>query len=191
MKFKDRDFFKVPAAELAPQLLGKILVHRTDDGVTSGMIVETEAYEGGHDLASHAARGETPRSKIMFGESGVSYVYFTYGMHYCFNVVCDKAGTPGAVLIRALQPIDGIDLMKKRRQKHELTDLCSGPAKLCEAMGISLHENGENLFGKKLYFEIGENIARKKIASGPRIGIRKSIELPWRFWLKDNPHVSR
>lgn len=191
MKLRDRGFFKVSASELAPQLLGKILVHRTDDGLTSGMIVETEAYEGAHDLASHAARGETPRSKIMFGKAGVSYVYFTYGMHHCFNVVCDEEGTPGAVLIRALQPIDGLELMKKRRQKKELTDLCSGPAKLCDAMGLSLHENGESLFGKKLYLELGENIAKKKILSGPRIGIRKSVDLPWRFWLKDNPHVSK
>ena len=191
MKLKDLAFFQVPASELAPQLLGKVLVHRTKQGVTKGRIVEVEAYEGAEDLASHAARGETPRSKIMFGEAGVSYVYFTYGMHHCFNVVCEKSGLPGAVLIRALEPLDGIDLMKKRRKKKELIDLCSGPAKLCEAMGIGLQENGKSLFGRELYLVYGEIIAKKKICSGPRIGIRKSIDLPWRFWLKDNPHVSK
>lgn len=190
MKLKS-EFFQASARKLAPQLLGKILVHRSGQGMTSGMIVEVEAYEGAHDLASHAARGETPRSKIMFGEAAVSYVYFTYGMHHCFNVVCDQVGVPGAVLIRALEPIEGIELMKKRRKKKELHELCSGPAKLCDAMGITLRQNGESLLGKNLFLNDGQSFKRSHIASGPRIGIRQSVDLAWRFWLKDNPHVSR
>lgn len=186
-----KSFYNLPASELAPKLLGKILVHKSGNKICSGKIVEVEAYEGAHDLASHSARGETPRSKIMFGPSGVSYVYFSYGFHCCFNVVCDKTGVPGAVLIRALEPMDGIKHMQKRRGKTELKDLCSGPGKLCQAMDINLKNNGDSLFTEEFHIQRGERVTPEKIISGPRIGISKSLDLPWRFAIAGNAFISR
>ena len=127
----------------------------------------------------------------MFGPSGVSYVYFSYGFHCCFNVVCDKTGVPGAVLIRALEPMDGIKQMQKRRGKTELKDLCSGPGKLCQAMGINLKNNGDSLFTDGFHIQRGERVASEKIITGPRIGISKSLDLYWRFGIAGNSFISR
>lgn len=188
----DMEFFKEDAPLLAPKLLGHVLVHETSDGVTAGIIVETEAYSQ-EDAASHSCRGETARTKIMFGPGGYAYVYFTYGMHYCFNVVSGPAGHGQAVLIRALEPVEGIELMKIRRGRDDMRQLCNGPAKLVQAMGISKADYGKPLYEGNLFIKkpLNADITLEQIVSGPRIGITKAIDTPWRFWLQGNTYVSR
>lgn len=182
-------FFQKDALELAPSLLGCTLMHETDTGVTSGLIVETEAYSQ-EDAASHSYRGETERTKAMFGPGGHAYIYFTYGMHYCFNIVSGPKGHGQGVLIRALEPLHGIDIMKQRRSKEELRELCNGPAKLVQAMGISMEHYGAPLFEGNLRIEKGPKRDRE-IISGPRIGISREKEKPWRFWIKDSSFISK
>ena len=156
----------------------------------SGKIVETEAYHGLYDPASHAYGGMTPRNRVMFGEPGHAYVYFTYGMYYCLNVITERKGVPAAVLIRALEPMEGIEIMERRRKKEKPEDLTSGPGKLCQAMGIDKSLNGKDLIGKIIYVEDrGEKVV--KIISTNRIGIDEGKEKKWRFYLKDNKYVSR
>lgn len=187
-----QSFFTQDAVALASSLLGCQLTHRLPDGETSGIIVETEAYSQ-EDAASHSCKGETARTKIMFGPGGYAYIYFTYGMHYCFNVVSGPAGHGEAVLIRALEPVEGIKRMKVRRGKEDVKQLCSGPAKLVQAMGITKEDYGKPLFEGDLVIKKSskEGNLRNSIVAGPRIGISKAIETPWRFWIKDNPFVSR
>ena len=161
-------------------LLGKIIVHETADGVISGRIVETEAYVQG-DPASHSTRGRTPRTEPMFGEPGHAYVYFIYGCHSCMNVVTHPEGIAGAALIRALQPLEGIELMRRNRGRESLHHLCSSPGKLTAALGIDVTNSGEDLLGDRLYLvdddtDVGEIIAR------PRIGIKAATEKLWRFY---------
>jgi DNA-3-methyladenine glycosylase len=175
-----RDFYLHETIQVARACLGKILVHETDEGILSGQIVETEAYLH-DDPACHASRGMTKRNEMMFGEPGHAYVYFTYGFHYCVNLVTQPKGTPEAVLIRALQPIDGIEIMMANRNKDQLHDLCSGPGKLTQAMGIGPELNGADLLGGSLYVldddeDVGEIIAK------PRIGIKQAVREPWRFY---------
>ncbi len=188
----DKDFFSADAVTLAQKLLGRMLTRKSPDGLTSGIIVETEAYSQ-EDAASHSYRGETERTKVMFGPGGYAYIYFTYGMHYCFNVVSGPAGHGQAVLIRALEPLEGIDIMRQRRAKNETKDLCSGPAKLVQAMGITKADYGKPLFTGSLYIKKSSQpaITSDMILSGPRIGIKQAVDAPWRFWVKDNPYVSR
>ncbi len=184
---------------LAPALLGCILVHETQDGTVAGKIVETECYSEG-DAASHCYKGQTPRTKVMYGPGGHAYVYFTYGMHYCFNVVSGAKGSGQAVLIRGLEPLEGVELMAKRRNKLELLDdlragaklaeLCNGPAKLVQAMGISKSDYGKPLFEGNLYIKERKD-TNIRIVNGPRIGIKKAINKPWRFWIVDSPFISR
>lgn len=182
-----RDFFKDEAEVLARKLLGCVLARDSEEGLTAGIIVETEAYSQ-DDAASHSYKGETARTKVMFGPGGHAYVYFTYGKHYCFNVVSGQAGHGQAVLIRALEPIRGLELMKQRRVKENDLELCSGPAKLVQAMGITKADYGKSLFAGKLY--INPKKSNPKIISGPRIGIKQAIDKPWRFWIKGNKFVS-
>lgn len=184
-----RSLFEQNAPELAQALLGHKLVHKTAEGITSGIIAETEAYSQ-DDAASHSYRGQTERTKIMFGSGGYAYVYFTYGMHYCFNIVSGPKGHGQAVLIRALEPAEGVELMKHRRKKEQERELCNGPAKLVQAMGISLADYGKPLFEGNLVIELFSG-QKFDIASGPRIGIKKETEKPWRFWIKGNDFVSR
>lgn len=184
------DFYIQNSIELAKALLGKRLIHETPEGVAGGMIVETEAYCGKNDPASHAANGPTPRSRIMFGQPGVSYVYFSYGMHNLFNVVADIEGNAGAVLVRAIEPLTGIDLMKQRRSSNELRNLCSGPGKLTEALAITLKQNGLSLLESPLYITDGPD-RPFKIQSSARIGISKAIERPWRFTIRGSEFVSK
>lgn len=184
-----KSFFSQDALTLASALLGCELVHETENGITTGLIVETECYSQ-DDAASHSYNGQTPRTKVMFGPGGYAYVYFTYGMHYCFNVVSGPDGYGQAVLIRALEPVEGIELMKRRRNKLEESELCNGPAKLVQAMGITKSDYGKPLFEGNLYIN-PRTVEPKAIVSGPRIGIKKEIEKPWRFWVQDNTFVSR
>jgi len=158
------------------------------------VIVETEAYGGADDPASHAHRGVTARNRVMFGPPGVAYVYFTYGMHHCFNVVCGPEGRAAAVLVRALEPVEGLDLMRRRRGGAAPGELTSGPGKLCIALGIDRRLDAADLLGDRIWLEAGRRIAPSAIAAGPRVGIDYAEEWvgrPWRFWLRGNPFVSR
>ena len=172
----------------APSLLGYKLVHHSPEGVTSGYIVETEAYTM-DDPASHAHRGETLRNQPMFQEAGTIYVYFTYGMHFCVNIVTGEKGHGQAVLIRALEPIEGIDIMMKHRRLEDINNLTNGPAKLVQAMGINREHNGIVINEGPLSLEPG--IKPKEIVQTTRIGIKKAVEQPWRFYIADNPYVSK
>ncbi|MSR85848.1 DNA-3-methyladenine glycosylase [Candidatus Woesearchaeota archaeon] len=173
---------------IAKSLLGMYLVHESPEGKTVGKIVETEAYLW-NDPAAHSFSGKTERNAPMFGKPGTTYVYFTYGMHFCFNVVTAKEGIGEAVLIRALEPIEGIGLMKLRRRVEELHQLCNGPAKLVQAMGIQKEYNTHFLLDKPLYLQ--ERKEKIKIVSTTRIGISKATKKKWRFYIKDNPFISK
>jgi DNA-3-methyladenine glycosylase len=182
-----RPFYDRPTIEVARDLLGKVLVH----GPAAGMIVETEAYLGGDDLAAHSARGITDRTRVIFGPPGHAYVYFIYGMYECLNLVCEADGRPGCVLIRALEPVAGIELMRGRRpaaRKDE--DLASGPGKLTLAMGITRAQNGADVTRGALVVRDTAGPRRAEIAVTPRIGITKCAELPLRFVMRGNRFVS-
>lgn len=191
----DREFFCQGAVELAPMLLGKTLVHRTPEGTTAGIIVETEAYAGPEDKGAHSCRGRrTARTEIMYGPGGFSYVYLIYGFHCCFNVVASRQGHPQAVLVRALEPTEGLELMKARRGVEKAEDLCSGPGKLCAALGITREQYGADLLGSELYLKDGPAPPREKIMVSPRVNIDYAEEYRdklWRFYLKDSPFVSK
>ncbi len=181
-----RSFYERDVLEVAPDLLGKVLRY----GALSGRIVEVEAYRGSDDPASHAFGGMTPRNATMFGPAGHLYTYFTYGMHWCANVVCGPQGTPGAVLLRAARPLDGIDVMFTRRAAaRRETDLCSGPAKLCQAFGLGADHDGADLtVAPTMAADAGPDPT--DVATGVRIGITRGTDLPWRYWIRGDPHVS-
>ena len=183
-----RTFYNRPVVDVARDLLGKILVH----GATGGIIVETEAYLGLKDAASHAYRGISERNKVMFGAPGHAYVYFIYGMYECVNVVCEPKGEAGAALIRAVEPLMGVDLMRTRRPgaKH-LRDIANGPGKLTIAMGITRALNGADLTKGPLLLRDQRGGSPFEIAVGPRIGITKCADWPLRFTIKGNEFVSR
>ncbi len=186
------NYFNKDTLTLARLLLGRLLVHRSREGVTAGIIVETEAYLSQNDPACHAARGKTKRNAMMFGPPGRAYVYFIYGMYYCFNVVANVEGIGEAVLIRALEPVEGLDLMKERRAKsRSLSSLTNGPGKLCTAMGIDGKLNGFPLFNPPLYLGKGVDVDTSLIRCSGRIGIKQAREKPWRFFIKENLFVSR
>jgi DNA-3-methyladenine glycosylase len=186
----DESFFDKKVVDLAKDLLGCELVHKSSDGLTAGIIVETEAYHQ-TDEASHSYRGNTSRTAAMFGPPGRAYIYFTYGMHWCFNITAEDEGTGAGVLIRALEPTQGIELMSKRRGGKTLRELCSGPSKLVQAMGISRSDYGKPVFNREFRLKPRSEAPSLSIRSGPRIGISKAKDKPWRFWLKDNEFVSR
>jgi DNA-3-methyladenine glycosylase len=189
-----RSFYSQPTITVARQLLGKYLVRRHPDGKTVGKIVETEAYVGPHDLACHAAKGRTARTEVMFGPPGHAYVYFIYGVYYCLNIVTEETGHASAVLIRALEPIEGIELMQRRRKTSELRNLASGPGKLCLAMSIDKSLNGADMsHGNVLYVE-DRNEPPLKILATPRIGVDyagKWKDKPWRFLIRGSEFVSK
>lgn len=187
-----RPFYRRDTVRVARELLGKVLVRRLGDTRLEGIIVETEAYRGHDDAASHAYRGPTRRNQVMFGEPGHAYVYFTYGMHYCLNVTTEPLGQPGAVLIRAVQPIKGIAEMKRRRRTERVKDLSNGPAKLTQAFVVDKELNGHDLTsGEELYVIKPSHAERARVSVTTRIGIRTSAEKPWRFFIEDNPFVSK
>ncbi len=182
-----RDFYDRPTVEVARDLLGKLLVH----GNTAGIIVETEAYLGGDDLAAHTARGMTPRTRVIFGPPGHAYVYFIYGMYECLNLVVDAEGTPGCVLIRALEPTIGIEIMQHRRlAARKLEDLASGPGKLTLALAISRAQNEADVTRGALVVRRLAEPRKLEIATSPRIGISKCADWPLRFFLRGNRFVS-
>ena len=160
-----------------------------------GKIVETEAYLGLNDPSCHSYRGKrTNRTQVMYREGGSSYVYFTYGMHYCFNIITAEKNQPEAVLIRALKPIKGISIMRKNRSQTEIKNLTSGPAKLCQALQIDRQLNGVNLTGDTLYIEKGEVISPRLIAAAPRVGLSENQDScfwPLRFYIQNSPFISR
>jgi len=188
-----RSFYARPTLKVTEDLLGKVLVHRTRQGVASGVIVETEAYIGEDDPACHASFGRTARSEPLFGPPGFAYVYLNYGIHYLMNAVTEADGYPGAVLIRALQPLDGVALMKMRRAPDGRAiddhDLCRGPGNLTKALGITLKDNRRDLTDGTLTIE-DRGISVGTIATGPRIGIRVAVERPWRYWVEGHRSVS-
>ena len=192
-----REFYTRPnVLEVARDLLGKKLVVPGRNGQrVSGIIVETEAYRGPEDRASHAWNGRrTQRTETMYGAGGTAYVYFVYGMYNQFNVVTNVKDIPHAVLVRALEPSDGRAVMRRRRRGRSEYELTSGPGRLCLAMGIDRKLDKADLLGNRVWLEDGISISPRQIARGPRIGIdyaEKWIDKPWRFWVKDNPFVSR
>lgn len=190
-----REFYERETLDVARELLGKYLVHNTIAGRTIGKIVEVEAYIGAIDLACHAYNGKyTNRTKVMFGEGGHAYVYLIYGVYYCMNIVTNQEHYPEAVLIRALEPIEGIELMENRRKTDKVLNLCSGPGKLCMAMEITKLQNGMDLCDDTMYLLEGEEIPSECILTTPRINIdyaKEAQEFPWRFIIKDNPYVSK
>lgn len=190
-----RSFYERETLDVAKDLLGKYLVHNGTDARTIGKIVEVEAYIGPMDAACHAYGNKyTDRTKVMFGQGGHAYVYLIYGMYYCMNIVSNQKDYPEAVLLRALEPYDGIDIMKKRRKTDKILNLCSGPGKLCQAMGISKTENGMDLCGDTIYLVSGEVIPPANIIATPRINIdyaKEARDYPWRFIIKDNLFISK
>ncbi|NLZ38451.1 MAG: DNA-3-methyladenine glycosylase [Firmicutes bacterium] len=186
----EQNFYSASTVEVARSLLGKVLVHETEGEVTAGRIVEVEAYLSHGDEACHAARGQTARNAPMFGPAGTAYVYLIYGIHYCFNVVTGKVGEGEAVLIRALEPLLGLQTMFRRRGSDNLKKLTSGPGNLCRAMGINLTHNGHDLRYPPLYI-IADNFQTAEIVTTTRIGISSAVNLPLRFYLAHNPYVSR
>jgi DNA-3-methyladenine glycosylase len=174
-----------PVLEAAPRLLGAVLRH---DGVAV-RITEVEAYDGPNDPGSHAFRGPTRRTQVMFGPPGHLYTYFTYGMHHCANVVCGPDGVASAVLLRAGEIVDGVDVARSRRGNSSDRDLARGPARLCSALALDLSHNGLDLTAGAL--ELGHVVDDDRVSTGPRVGLRQAPDHPWRFWLTDEPTVSR
>jgi DNA-3-methyladenine glycosylase len=183
-------FYDRPTEQVARDLLGAILECRTRDGVAAGRIVETEAYLGEHDLACHAAAGLTARTAPLYDRPGIAYVYFIYGMHWCFNAVTRAKGEPSAVLVRALEPVQGIELMRERRGVRRDVDLTNGPAKLCDALGIDGHFNRAVLQRGPLTIREGSPIPDSRVAITPRIGITRCAEWELRWIVLDSKYIS-
>ena len=187
-----KDFYNRDTEIVAREMLGAVLECRTDDGIASGIIVETEAYIGEEDPACHAAVGRTRRTEPLYGPPGISYVYFIYGVHWCFNAVTRAAGLPSAVLVRALEPVAGLELMRERRgPKIQDVNLTNGPGKLCAALGIDGKLNGLSLQRGALVVREGSSVDTRRIVTAKRIGITKAADWPLRYYLRDNPYVSR
>ncbi len=179
-----RGFFDRSVHKVAPELIGATLLV----GGVGGVIVEVEAYHH-TDPAAHSYRGPTERNAVMFGPPGVAYVYRSYGIHWCLNFVCERAGSASAVLVRALEPMAGIGQMRRRRGVPDQRMLCSGPGKLCEALGVTIKHSGLALDRKP--FELLARTAKPEIVVGPRIGITKAVDKPWRYGLKGSKFLSK
>jgi len=186
-----RAFFARDPVVLARDLLGRVLFYRTTDGLLAGRIVETEAYTGEADPASHAFRGRTARNAVMFGQAGHAYVYFTYGMHHCLNVTADAPGTAGAVLLRALEPLAGVEIIRARGDHGRESRLLSGPGKIGRAFGLSLEDNGRDFTRGPLGLAAGSPVLDREVATSRRIGISRAVDLPYRFAVIGSRSVSK
>ena len=186
-----RAFFARDPVVLARDLLGRVLFYRTTDGLLAGRIVETEAYTGEADPASHAFRGRTARNAVMFGQAGHAYVYFTYGMHHCLNITADAPGTAGAVLLRALEPLAGVEIMRARGDHGPESRLLSGPGKIGRAFGLSLEDNGRDFTRGPLGLAAGSPVLDREVATSRRIGISRAVDLPYRFAVIGSRSVSK
>jgi DNA-3-methyladenine glycosylase len=184
-----RSFYERAAEQVSKDLLGKVLARSVEGTTLRGRIVEVEAYSGQSDPGSHAFRGPTPRNRVMFGPAGYTYVYISYGMHACMNVVTDPDNVAGAVLIRALEPLDGIPIMEERRRGRPPGELSNGPGKLCQALGITRAQNGTDLEGEEIWIE-DDGFRAEPIATSTRVGLSNGRELPLRFFLPGNTFVS-
>ena len=184
------DFLRGDVTEVAQRLLGCYLVMHTKNDTVTLRIVETEAYHQ-TDAASHSYKGRTPRTDVMFGPAGILYVYFTYGMHYCMNVVTGPEGEGSAVLIRAAEPLEGLDILRHNRLNQPDGQLTNGPAKLCQALGITREWNGHDLQQEPLRLVVQPPVNQKDIVQTTRIGISQAQEKPWRFYIRDNSYVSK
>jgi|TARA_B100002003_G_scaffold97085_1_gene90452 DNA-3-methyladenine glycosylase len=189
----NRRFYTRDTLKVAKAILGKVLVRRTPLEVFTGKIVETEAYRGTDDPASHSFRGKTNRNEVMFGKPGITYVYFTYGNHHCLNIVTERTGIPAAVLIRSIEPLKGIETMKRNRSVEKIIDVASGPGKLTKAFQITREDNNIDVTDSSSNISIHTPAKEKsfQIVQTTRIGIRLAQEFPWRFYIKENPHVSK
>ena len=207
-----REFLDRPVLAVAPGLLGRVLAHQSADGLVAAEIVEVEAYRGESDPASHAYRGKTPRNAVMYGEPGHAYVYFTYGMHFCVNLVCQQPGEAAAVLLRAGRVVEGVELAARRRGARPVPvrpvagragagravadrELARGPARLCQALAIGRAENGADVCDAASPLRVlgpagFDGLPSGAISSGPRVGVRLGAEEPWRFWITGEPTVS-
>jgi len=186
----DLAFLSQPAALVAPRLLGCVLRRELDGQVLVGRIVEVEAYDQ-TDAASHSYHGRTPRTDVMFGPSGHLYVYFTYGMHYCMNVVCGDVGEGAAVLIRAVEPLEGEAVMAQNRHGRGGLQTTNGPAKVCQAFAIDKQWNGHDLHAEPFQLLERPVVDPDYIIQTTRIGITQAADVPWRFYIRDNPYVSK
>ncbi len=191
-----RSFFNRKSLLVAREILGKRLVRILDGERLSGTIIEVEAYIGQDDQASHARPGRTARNASMFGPPGHAYVYLIYGIHHCLNIVTEPEGYPAALLIRALEPQEGLETMRERRGGRSDLPLTSGPARLCQALAIDRQLDGTDLCdpGANLFLEEDRTIPDEAIATSPRIGVRgdeRAVSIPWRFYIQNNPYVSR
>lgn len=187
-----RDFYLQDVVQVARQLLGKKLIRETEKGITSGRIVETEAYKSKRDPACHASRGKTQRNATMFGPAGHAYVYAIHA-RFCFNVVTQPEGEPSAVLVRAVEPMEGVALMQQRRDREKLLDLTRGPARLCEAFALDKDQDKLDLTsGQGLWITAADmpRVKRAEIGRSPRIGVTSAEKLKLRFFLRNNPFVS-
>ena len=189
----DRNFYLRSGLEVAPELIGKQLVHVTPEGATKGIIVEVEAYMGHSDAAAHSYKADrSGRTAVQYGLGGFLYLFTVYGMHLCTNIVVNRKEQPEAILIRALEPTDGIELMQQRRNQQNIRALCNGPGKLTQAMGIQKHHYGADLCGGEFYIETLDGPA-PPVAATNRINIDyagEAIDYLWRFVWRDNPYIS-
>ena len=196
-KILPRKFYIRPVLTVAKDLLGKVLIRKDENKILAARIVEVEAYDGKVDKASHSFNGKTKRNEVMFNEGGYFYVYFTYGAHFCSNVVTGKADHGAAVLIRAVEPLIGIDIMIKNRfnrnlkSEKEIYNLTSGPGKVCKAFGFTKEHSGLNLTNSDIFIADQPRLRKNKIGISKRIGITKSVSLPWRFFEIGTPYLSR
>ena len=197
LKKLQKKFYARYVLNVAADLLGKIFIRKIGNIILSGRIVETEAYDGDIDAAAHSYNGKTERNAVMFDGTGLLYVYFTYGMHYCANVVTGGGNQGQAVLIRGIEPIDGINQLSINRfgnaqpGHRQYLNLTNGPAKICKAFGITKDQNGIDLTGNSIYILDADMPSNSEIIKTTRVGIKKSVDLPWRFYIKDNPFVSK
>jgi DNA-3-methyladenine glycosylase len=187
-----RRFFERPVLRVAPDLLGRLVVHRTAEGSVTARLTEVEAYDGPNDPGSHAFRGRSKRNSTMFGPPGHVYVYFTYGMHYCMNLVCGPVGMPTGILLRAAEITAGTDIVRSRRPAAKTDrDLARGPARLVEALGVTSADDGADICDVgPLTIHYGVPPRPERILTGPRVGLRDAPDFPWRFWIADDPSVS-